>query len=342
MVRSSPEVGTACASAPRDPEPRDTSSRPSPERDRRLVNTRAADATGQSPGDAAEAAQHDDLALRGDFLAVACHELSTPLTALKLEVANLLRLARQSDTAADPRLVAKGQRIDAQAQRLGELIDELLEVSRISGGHLDFLSEAVDLGAVTAETCARLTASLGQSTCTVTVESPQAVIGLWDRRCLDRMVTNLVANAIRFGDGKPITVTVRAEGDRARLTVCDCGLGIVPEDRDRAFGRFERAATQPAASGGLGLWSVRQIAEALGGSLSVEHLPGGAGALTVDLPRREPVQRAARKASAQQPAMTARATAPSSTCTVIRGALTPPSAAPAPIAAPEASPKRWA
>ena len=326
------------------------------------MNTRAADADGPSDPwggagpeaprfvdeasrlaeDVAEQARCEDLALRDDFLAVASHELSTPLTALKLEVANLLRLARQGDASAGSRLIAKGERIDAHAERLGDLIEELLEVSRIAGGHLDFLSEAVDLGVVAAEICTRMAAGLTRPGCTVTVESPQAVIGLWDRRCLDRMVSNLVSNAIRFGDGCPITVTVCADGDRARLTIRDCGLGIVPEDRALLYGRFERAAPNASTTGGLGLWSVRQIVGALGGFISIEREPGGAAMLTVDLPRRAPVQRAARKASTQHPAMIAKATAPSSTCTVLRGALTPPSAAPTPMAAPEANPKRCA
>ncbi len=291
----------------------------------------------------AEDQLREAIVLRDDFLSVASHELRTPLTALKLEVANLLRLARLDAGAERARLITKVEKIDAQAARLRALIDDLLDVSRLAAGQLALEVAPVDLARLTCEVGARFTGEAARFGSTLTVDATEAAIGHWDRERLEQVVSNLISNAVKYGDGKPIEVTVRAEGRHARLTVRDHGLGIAPQDQERIFGRFERAASSGNYGGiGLGLWIVKQIVGVFGGGVSVESAPRAGSVFTVELPYAVLAQRVAWRANAQQEAIAAKAAAPSSNCTVVRGARMLQNAVAEPIAAPNPNPKRWA
>src|SRR5439155_19333462 len=120
----------------------------------------------------------------------------------------------------------------------------------------------------------------------VEVVAPGPVVGRWDRSRLEQVVANLVSNACKYGDGKPIEVRVEAHDGRARLRVRDGGLGISREDRARIFQPFERAGGRDRAPGlGLGLYVVRKIVEAHGGRIELESEPGSGSTFTVELPR---------------------------------------------------------
>jgi PAS domain S-box-containing protein len=233
----------------------------------------------------AEDALRKAVILRDDFLSVASHELRTPLTSLKLEVANLSRIARRDSSDGAPRLIAKVEKIDSQAARLHRLIDELLDVSRIAAGRLELHVELVDLAQIVNEVGVRFTEEAARVGSTLNVHAPKAVVGRWDKGRLDQVITNLVSNAIKYGDCKPIDVTLECESDRAVVTIRDRGLGIAPHDHERIFGRFERAASSRHYGGiGLGLWIVKQIIDALGGTVAVESNPGTGSTFTVELP----------------------------------------------------------
>jgi PAS domain S-box-containing protein len=290
----------------------------------------------------AEDLLRDAIVLRDDFLSVASHELRTPLTALKLEVSNLLRLARLDAGSERARLIAKVERIDAQAARLRDLIDDLLDISCLAAGHLDLHLEPLDLGHVACDVAAGFLDEAARLGSQVSIDAQAGAVGQWDRERLEQVVSNLISNAIKYGDGKPIDVTVRAEGGGGRLVVRDRGLGIARHDQERIFGRFERAAPSGNYGGiGLGLWIVKQVVGVFGGAVQVESEVGAGSVFTVELPYQAPLQRA-RKARAQQEPMIAKAVAPSTVCTVVRGARTLPSASAEPIVAPKAKPKRWA
>jgi PAS domain S-box-containing protein len=285
--------------------------------------------------------------LRDDFLAIASHELRTPLTALKLEVSNLLRLARLDAGSERTRLIAKVEKIDAQTARLRGLIDGLLDVSILAAGQLELQIGPVDLAEVTRDIGSRFSEEAARLGSRLTIDARERAVGYWDRERVEQIVSNLISNAVKYGDGKPIDVTVRAEeradGGHARLIVRDRGLGIAPGDQERIFGRFERAADSGKFGGiGLGLWMVKQIVNVFGGTVTVESAPGTGSAFAVDLPCAAVAQRVAWSAQAQEAPIAVSATAPSSTCTVVRGARTSPSAAAEPTAAPSPRPKRWA
>jgi signal transduction histidine kinase len=122
----------------------------------------------------------------------------------------------------------------------------------------------------------RFAEDAARARCVVTIGAPAPVEGVWDPMRLDEIASNLLSNAIKYGAGAPIEITVAKEGTMARLDVRDHGIGIKPEDRGRIFGRFERAVDVANYGGfGLGLYIVRQLVEAHGGTIEVESSHGG-------------------------------------------------------------------
>jgi signal transduction histidine kinase len=224
---------------------------------------------------------------------------------LKLEVANLSRIAqRDGGPGGAPRLLAKVEKIDSQAARLHRLIDDLLDVSRIAAGRLELHVETVDLAQIVREVGLRFSEEAARTGSALNVHAPTQVVGRWDRNRLDQVVTNLVSNAIKYGDCKPIDVSVAGEDNNATVTIRDRGLGIAPGDHERIFGRFERAASSRHYGGiGLGLWIVKQIVDALGGTITVESRPGDGSTFTVVLPRDRDRAAATRPSSAAGPAL---------------------------------------
>jgi signal transduction histidine kinase len=117
-------------------------------------------------------------------------------------------------------------------------------------------------------------------------EAPGPVRGLWDRMRLEQVATNLLANALKFGDGKPIFVSVSADVKSAVLTVADQGIGIAPQDLSRIFHQFERVLGHRTFGGlGMGLYIARQIAQAHGGRIEVDSAQGKGSKFRVVLPR---------------------------------------------------------
>ena len=224
---------------------------------------------------------------RDDFLSVASHELRTPLTSLKLELANLERLAQRHEGVVPPsRLSEKLDKIGGQADRLHRLINELLDVSRISAGRLELEIEEVDLSLLAFEVGSRFQDEAGRVGSELTIVAPAPVTGLWDRSRLEQVITNILTNALKYGCGRPIQLMVEG-GPRARLSVRDHGMGISPDDQRRIFDRFERASSTRNFGGiGLGLWIVKEIVRALGGEVLVESALGEGSTFAVELPYR--------------------------------------------------------
>jgi signal transduction histidine kinase len=229
---------------------------------------------------------HRAVRVRDDFLSIAGHELRTPLAALLLQVEGLQRQALRNAFVAHPDvLIDRVGKTRAHAQRLERLVGELLDVGRISAGRLTLELEDVDLGALVGEVAERFADQLARSGCTLTVTAPERVVGRWDRLRLDQVITNLLANAIKYGARQPIDLRVERLAEGARLTVIDRGIGIAPADQGRIFERFERAVSDRHYGGlGLGLWISREIVEALRGSISVESAVGAGSTFVVTLP----------------------------------------------------------
>ncbi len=209
--------------------------------------------------------------MRETFLSVAGHELRTPLTALQLR---LQMLQRKGNESADLKAALRN------TARLERLIADLLDVGRFRGGTLLLDRHPTDL-ALLAREAAERAAPAGL----LELELEAGVVGNWDRERLDHLVTNLVLNAVKFGQGKPVRVQVSRDGARAVLAVRDQGIGIAAGDQKRVFERFERAVSAREYGGfGLGLWICREVVRAHGGSIRLESEAGRGASFLVDLP----------------------------------------------------------
>ncbi len=239
----------------------------------------------------------DAVRARDEFLSIASHELKTPLTSLALQSDSLRLSVRRGDSET---LLRKVEVIRRSVDRLGRLVGSLLDLSRITARRLELELEEVDLAEVARDVVARFEEEAGRAGCTLRLDAPEAVTGTWDRLRLDQVITNLLANAVKYGPGKPVDVRVRGEPGHAVISVRDHGIGISSGDQQRIFGRFERAVSKRHYGGfGLGLWIVREIVEALGGVVRVESTPGLGSTFTVELARPLAAEATARE---EQPA----------------------------------------
>ncbi|MFL5346017.1 MAG: PAS domain-containing protein [Hyalangium sp.] len=229
--------------------------------------------------------------LRDEFLQVASHELKTPLTPLSLKLQMLSRVAQAELSSITARRLQRDVEVmHRQVNRLAELMDDLLDVSRITAGQLHLNPESVDLCVLTREVSARFTPQATRAGCRLQVELGCEALGQWDPLRLEQVVSNLLSNAIKYGAGRPIHIRAETAGNRARLTVRDEGIGIAPEALGRIFHKFERAVSERNYGGlGLGLFITRQIVEASGGSIQVESQLGRGATFIVELPLARPV-----------------------------------------------------
>ncbi len=223
---------------------------------------------------------------RDDILSIAGHELRTPLSTLTLQVENLSRGFRQG--ASSETLEARMESVRRSGRRLSALVDEMLNVSRVTSGVMPLRMERVELSAFAKEATTHFLEDLASAECRASVFADDPVWCRTDPERLGYVFNNLLANAIKYGQSKPIEITVSASEGIARLSVRDHGLGIPLKDQKRIFERFERAVSTSHVSGfGLGLWIARQTVEALGGRIRVESELGEGSTFSVDLPIEE-------------------------------------------------------
>lgn len=222
---------------------------------------------------------------RDEFLSICSHELRTPLTSLKLQN-QLVERALQQDSVLDrERFSQLVKRSGNQVDRLVRLVEEMLDISRIRSGKLAIVAERVDMISLTRETLERFAAQLQAMKCVVTLSAPAELHGDWDKLRLEQVVVNLLTNAMKYGQGKPIHIEIQKAADHVLLSVKDQGIGIAKEHQTRIFERFERAISKSEISGlGLGLYIVKQIVELHGGTIRVESELGKGSQFIVDLP----------------------------------------------------------
>lgn len=219
---------------------------------------------------------------RDEFLAIASHELRSPMHALLLQIASALAIARRT---GDEELVRRLERMKLVLDRYVKRATLLLEVSRINAGGMDLRFEEIDIAEVLRETIDTYAVEADFHRVTIGVSAPQTLRGRWDRLALEQVIANLISNAIKYGDGKPVRATLAAEGASVRLEVEDQGIGISAENQARIFGRFEQVVTAATRTGfGVGLWLARSLVEAHGGSIDVRSSPGRGSTFTVRLP----------------------------------------------------------
>jgi signal transduction histidine kinase len=236
----------------------------------------------------AERALAEAVRVRDEFVSVASHELRTPLSVLGLDLERLEKTLESPEAA--PTRGDRLRRSLRQVGRLNFLVENLLGASRIAHGQLYKQPERCDLSALAAEVVASFAGDPARKDHPIALHVAGPVTGQWDPQLVEQAVTNLVSNAVKYGQDRPVTVTVRADGDRARVEVADQGIGIEPQNLQRIFERFERAAPPRNFGGlGLGLYITRQIAQLHGGRVLVTSTPGKGSTFVLELPLDAPV-----------------------------------------------------
>jgi PAS domain S-box-containing protein len=232
-----------------------------------------------------ELALQEAVRVRDDFLSLASHELKTPLAGLLLQT-QMLRRLEATTPLSSPKVQARLEATERAHRRLRVLVDNLLDVSRIRYGKLDFDFATEDLAEVVSELVARTEEEARQAGVLLTARVEAPLVGSFDRLRLEQVLLNLLSNAMRYGEGSPVEVRLERTSTGARLVVSDQGPGIAEADRERIFARFEQVAGPARAGGlGLGLFIVRQIVEGHRGHVHVEPGPGGRGAaFVIELP----------------------------------------------------------
>ena len=231
-----------------------------------------------------------ELRLRDEFLSIASHELRTPLNALLLHAAGLdfvIRSESSSGAAFLGGLLDRVASITKQGARLNGLIERLLDVSRLATGRLAIKLEPMDLVEVVNEIVATYRPEAETTGSTIRVSAPPTIPGFWDPLRVGQIVTNLLSNALKYGCGKPVDVTVDTDGDRARIAVRDQGIGIPREQWETIFDRFDRGDVPRDTAGlGLGLYIVDRLVRAHGGTVALDSIVGKGSTFTVELPHR--------------------------------------------------------
>jgi PAS domain S-box-containing protein len=228
----------------------------------------------------------EEVRARDEFLSIASHELRTPVTALHVQLQMLQRVVERSGVAVPEPVKERVTALDRQVRRLAGLVEALLDLSRIRLGRLELSREPVDVAALAGEVAAPYQADPGMANGSLLrVIAPGPAVGSLDRVRIEQVLENLVANAVKFGEGRAIEIRVERDGALLRVAVTDHGVGIDADQRERIFGRFERAAPAQHYPGlGLGLYVSREIVEAHGGHIRAEGAPGKGATFTVELP----------------------------------------------------------
>jgi signal transduction histidine kinase len=234
------------------------------------------------------------LALSDEFLSTLGHELRNPLAPIYMQAQYLLDAVRQGEPKAltSDWMVPQLEGFSRRLQKFLEMLNRIMDVSRMSAGQLDLELEEVDLVEVVREVSGNFERELSAARSELRLDLPQRLVGKWDRMRVEQIFTNLLSNAIRYGASRPIEVRAGGDREQIELSVKDDGVGIPEEHQHRIFERFERAGKTRSSGGfGIGLWTVRQSCLALGGHVSVKSRPGEGSEFTVILPRakeREP------------------------------------------------------
>jgi PAS domain S-box-containing protein len=232
-------------------------------------------------------------AAKSAFLANVSHELRTPLALIAAPVADLLA-APDVPAAVKDRLVTTR----ASVVRLTRMVDAMLDFSRMEAGRIAPALEELDAAALLRSLAASFGPAIERAGLDFVVDLPDLPgPALLDRDIVERIVLNLLSNALKYTPHGAVILTVRDAGDAFEIAVSDTGIGIAVRDQERVFARFEQlsrhAQARSTEGAGIGLAMVRELSQLLGGSVELRSAPGRGSTFTVRLPYRPPLAAAA-------------------------------------------------
>lgn len=235
-----------------------------------------------------QAAQEDlqrAVTMRDDFMSMVSHELRNPLNSVYLQ-AQLRRKMLEGPTPPDREAMLRMlARDEHQIRSMIRLLDDMLDVSRLRTGRLAMVPGPFDLAELARRAVESINEQAAAAGSVLTVEAPEPLPVEGDEFRIEQVINNLLTNAVRYGLGKPVQVTVRRHQGHACVAVRDQGMGIAPADQERIFGQFERAGgTQQVPGLGLGLFITRQIVQAHRGRIELRSQPGQGSEFILHLP----------------------------------------------------------
>jgi signal transduction histidine kinase len=223
----------------------------------------------------------DDAPRFAEMISKIAHELRSPLTSVKGFSSTLIR---RWDRFSDEQKFQFVETIHADAERMGRIVSEVLDLARMESGRLELHLQNVDLAALAAQAAAHHAALPGAER--VQVEIADGVRAHADPERLTHVLGNVIENAIKFSDEGPITVAGSAVNDMVELTVTDAGVGIEEERLASVFSGPGPTGQKATPSGtGLGLYLSKRLVEAHGGQITVASEPGKGSTFMVTLPR---------------------------------------------------------
>lgn len=223
---------------------------------------------------------------RDEFVSISSHELKTPLTSLKLKTQFLRRKLDKTNNMPYEEIKKFAEGIDHQLTRLTRLVDDMLDISRLRSGKFKLAKERVNFCEVVHNAVEQIRPQFIEAG----YEPPKLinlkeVYGCWDSLRIEQVINNLLTNAIRYGEGNPVTLEVRLVGHNVELAVKDQGAGISSEQMKRIFNRFERLTEVHETTGlGLGLFLSQRIIDAHDGKIWVESELGKGSTFFFSLP----------------------------------------------------------
>jgi two-component system CheB/CheR fusion protein len=221
---------------------------------------------------------------RDEFLSIASHELKTPLTSMILQMQMLQRKIDRG-TGDLPQVVDANKLLLKQCRLLTSLIDDMLDVSRIANGKMNFNFHKESLKSMVMTSLDSFSINIEEKNIKINVDIEDDVLVLADPFRLEQVVSNLLSNAIKYGQGQPIKISIGSENSCGVIKVEDSGLGISSENIEKIFNLFERAISSVNISGlGLGLYISKQIVSAHGGDIHVESELGKGSIFKVLIP----------------------------------------------------------
>jgi signal transduction histidine kinase len=222
------------------------------------------------------------LRARADFVSVVSHELRSPLGAMvsSLEV---LRMLLSSPAPDRPRLQRAVDVLSRQLGRTSRVVDDLLDVSRLSAERMVYAKSPVDLREIVGDSLEGVATQLATMEARVEVRVDDGLRGNWDRLRIQQVLVNLVSNALKYGS-EPYSLTAERVGGKVRIVVHDEGPGIPADHLQSIFEAFQRGPSSGAQGLGLGLYISERIARAHGGSICAYSKPGQGTSFVVDLP----------------------------------------------------------
>ena len=224
----------------------------------------------------------DAVRARDDFLAIAAHELRSPLNALSLRLAVLEQMAERSGATELGEQIRRTRR---SADRYARRAVVLLDISRLNAETVELTREAVDVRRLVEDVVETHADEAVARGVTLAAQVTADATGLWDPHMAEQIVSNLVVNAIKYGAGTPVTVRATVDGAQACFEVIDQGPGITAAQQARLFQKFERLVRGGNRSGyGLGLWIVARMVVAHKGTIDIESAEGRGTTFRVCLP----------------------------------------------------------